>query len=448
MSRSSNKRYKKKMWRLFELDEPVLVTHKVPGQYEIKLVNTPTRTYSWQDRHSKFVPYVPRSYVTKDRVFLYSQNHGWFWNRVSRKPNGELKNRLYEEGRRNGFSSDYLFHWFAKGDVGGEFTLTKESTTPIHTTHVNEPKYKGTMILVRGFTGDVPSLPSVAATPRSKFNELGTLAISQVIPNKPHANVAAFLGELREGLPTLPGRSYRNDPGHSLSNTGGEYLNLQFGIIPTASDITEICNAIKNSREIFEQFLRDAGKKVRRGFQFPVETSTVLYPNVRVDTGCGVTGYNLMRGDVSDEIVTKRWFSGAFRYDVPNGNSALDTLKRYEAQANNLLGLRLTPELIWQLAPWSWMIDWFSNVGNLVTNVTLLGSDGMEMQYGYMMEERMVRRTVTSSFNGKPLKTEISFSSKRRIRATPYGFGVDFSSLSDYQMSILVALGLSQGRRR
>jgi hypothetical protein len=137
------------------------------------------------------------------------------------------------------------------------------------------------------------------------------------------------------------------------------------------------------------------------------------------------------------------------------GNSQYDTLVRHEAYANKLLGTRITPEVLWNVAPWTWAIDWFTNTGDVIHNISSLGSDGLVLQYGYASD--LVRYTADISArvgsNGAGVPTgivlrrhdEVKFI--RRVVATPYGFGLDWDGFSPRQIGVLVALGLTRGQR-
>lgn len=158
---------------------------------------------------------------------------------------------------------------------------------------------------------------------------------------------------------------------------------------------------------------------------------------------------------VSYESRTNLWFSGAFKYHVPVDDGFMNRLLRYEALTNHLFGTRITPELVWELAPWSWAVDWFTNVGDVVHNISLLGVDGLVMQYGYIMRHMRVmeRHSGLVEINQPPglrrypLCLEIGSEWKQRIHANPYGFGIDDTTLTALQLSILAALGLSRGKR-
>jgi hypothetical protein len=72
------------------------------------------------------------------------------------------------------------------------------------------------------------------------------------------------------------------------------------------------------------------------------------------------------------------------------------------------------------------------------------------LKYGYMMEHTVSKRTYTfvgpTGFRGGALPASVSLVSetKKRVRATPYGFGLDEGKLSLRQRAIIAALGLAR----
>jgi hypothetical protein len=163
-------------------------------------------------------------------------------------------------------------------------------------------------------------------------------------------------------------------------------------------------------------------------------------------SGPGTVGNTILER----KVTTRRWFSGAFTNYVPpsaefGGLSA----------ATKLLGLDLTPEVIWEVTPWSWAVDWFTNAGSIISNYTAFEIDGLVMRYGYIMEHVV---SVNSYYHEGPTGTifgdaarppvmEFVTETKSRRRATPYGFGLDMGALSGFQQSIIAALGLSRAGR-
>jgi hypothetical protein len=124
-------------------------------------------------------------------------------------------------------------------------------------------------------------------------------------------------------------------------------------------------------------------------------------------------------------------------------------MDRFARKADLLFGTTLTPEVLWNIGPWSWAVDWFANTGDVISNLSSVAKYGLVMPYGYMMETTIVKDTYTLREN--PLKQAITIRpltfvtiTKKRVRAHPFGFGVTWEGLSPLQLAILAALGISR----
>jgi hypothetical protein len=172
-----------------------------------------------------------------------------------------------------------------------------------------------------------------------------------------------------------------------------------------------------------------------------------LYPYLHKNpTGATLT--------VMTEVTTKTWFSGCFTYHLNLGNTLPDKMARHAAEARKLYGVELTPATVWNLAPWSWAVDWEGNVGDVLHNVSRFAQDGLVMRYGYIMQEKTCVATSILDPGGrltgspdKPLTLTVTAKSKVRRRATPFGFGFDMTALTGRQSAILGALGIARGPR-
>lgn len=297
----------------------------------------------------------------------------------------------------------------------------------------------------------------------------GTKAIRSVVPTNPVSNTLTSLAELkREGI-ALPGSSFLRalqSRSGFLRSVGSEYLNVEFGWKPLISDLTDVLHAVAFSRILLEQLARDSGKQIRRRIDFPQNILTNSYTvcttfqewrpplagfgwdALFVSTPSLKKYGSLERVDRVTEDIS---FSGAFSYYFENGNDPFEKLKGFEQQANHLLGLRLTPEVLWELTPWSWLADWFANFGDLIANVSAFSGDGLVMKYGYLMRHTVSTRNYIQSgiefqnSNPGPFTITLRKERKERVRATPFGFGLNPSAFSNRQWAILGALGLAKG---
>jgi hypothetical protein len=292
------------------------------------------------------------------------------------------------------------------------------------------------------------------------LNAKGTTAISKVIPTNPTADAGTFIGELKAGLPKMVGRELFKTKFKDYRKVGDEYLNVEFGWKPLISDLQDFGKAAVDSDRIIKQLHRDSGRLVRRQYSFPDETSTEFnvwpsgqYPWIPSGTALSTYLYRPGRLERTVTRTTKTWFSGAFTYHLNLGTRIQDKLDRQAAEARKLFGAELTPATVWNLAPWSWIVDWEGNIGDALHNVSRFAQDGLVMPYGYIMQEK--RAVVDFVYHGgietdryeRPLRLQAVYTSKIRRKATPFGFGFDLTALTGRQSAILGALGLSRGPR-
>lgn len=298
-----------------------------------------------------------------------------------------------------------------------------------------------------------PTLPFVAD---STIDALGTTAISRTIPTRTDANLAEFIGELKEGLPRLVGSHLWRSRAKDFRALGSEYLNIKFGWEPLINDIKAFATAVADGDKILAQLERDSGKNVRRTYSFRPEKeviSTQEYPGSHLAPALllgGSDAFSLtLPGMLTAQRVreTKTWFSGCYTYFL-----SPETRGRFADVANKcrfLLSCELTPEVLWELTPWSWAVDYFSNVGDVMANISAFSQDSLMLRYGYVMHR--VTDIDTYTWIGPipgygQVSTYASYGTIRKTRrkATPYGFGLDLNGLTTAQWAILVALGIAR----
>lgn len=365
--------------------------------------------------------------------------------------------------------------WGALGrtdaDLGGEFFSSRckafsnspyiEVRSPLG---VFQYYFKGRIYpVLDASVADVTSFLPLDHSSVSEIDSLGSTAIAHTVPTNPVAGLSVTFGELREGFPKLMGTLlFKQGLKKLLQGSADEFLNYQFGIKPLINDLKKWAYAYSHADKLWDQFLKDSGKRVRRHYAFP-KSREVLISNVtpgQPAQGTGISAVaDLWQGgqnsfDLFQEHVLERerWFSGCFTYFVEVDKSLRNEWKLHRRRMDYLFGTNFSPQAIWNLAPWSWAADWFANTGSLITNITRFSEDGLVMPYGYMMELSSLRnlyrmRNVTPiGYNIPDLTQVLSRTVKYRRRATPYGFGLDASTFSTRQWAILGALGLSRLR--
>jgi hypothetical protein len=351
------------------------------------------------------------------------------------------------------------------GDIGGDFTSVKKYVAWSPTPHVFEgksadssgnltyKKYEG-FLAASTLTGR--NFPSVLQSNEIGLNAWGAKAIAKCKPANAPVDLSVSLGELLQpgGIPRAFS-SFERWKGviDQCRKAGSDYLNVVYGWRPVVNDVLEVSNTILMARAFLKQYERDAGKVVRRRWSFePVIVESTEYTGLNPTQfwwSPSAAGLDNPTGRVvrTQRQSVKRWFSGAFTYYLPTGYNSRNRAIEIANQADQLLGITITPETLWNLTPWSWAADWVTNMGDVVSNIKSFGQDGLVMRYGYLMEHTLHEDEyvgIVTKGRGMPDRIALVTETKVRRRANPYGFGVTWNGLSPLQISILAALGISR----
>lgn len=311
---------------------------------------------------------------------------------------------------------------------------------------------------------------------------LGTAGFKKTIPTKPMSSAAEFVGEMRQ-LPSanlgmlIPGMKPGGIPkfkavpqlgpnfapdlqrmAHKAAqfrklakNGGGAYLNVQFGWLPFIRGISDMMETHGKAAKIAQQFGRDNGKIVRRRTSLgSTQDVTRTRGNAGLPVPAGATPIWAQQGWLYTEttLTTRSWFSASYTYFVPGLSEYPQAhLAAGEAIRNKLYGTRITPELLWNLSPWTWLADYGGNIGPILSNLSRFSSDNLVCHHAYAMRETVAERVWyrdAKAYNGNAacfLKCRTV--TKQRARGNPYGFSADWSP-SGKQSAILAALAASR----
>lgn len=360
------------------------------------------------------------------------------------------------------------------GDEGGYFYNIKKRVNkpykPVHL-HLEDPSISNSVFTNTFLDGNYvcscpielsaskPAFPAPTDSSSTTLNVWGTRAIEACKPTSGGADLSVALGELiNDGLPSVIGLNTWRNQTLAARDAGDEYLNAVFGWAPMIADLNSFMSSVKDSHSIMEQYVRDLGKPVRREYHFPeikTEVTTILSTTKVADiaAGGGSTQFPSSTGGVwyrTERTTTNRWFSGAFVYGTPVQNEDVQKSYGFAQSADQVLGLSLTPDVLWNLAPWSWAVDWVGNIGSVLSYTSDALTHGLVMRYGYIMEHSVHEyeyNLVGATCHGSRLPnltSSMSTETKKRVRANPFGFGFTWAGLSAAQWAILAALGFSR----
>lgn len=335
----------------------------------------------------------------------------------------------------------------------------------------------GPMKLVRNYTVYAPGIPTksspynVYCTAPSQLSSntysdstvqvMGNSALSMARPASPSVSLLTSAGELyTDGLPTVPDLIRWRTTLEQLKalgtyadlvrRGGRDYLAYNFAWSPLKAEIRRYYRQVVKSDEILQQALRASqNHSIRVGHSYPIDADTTTSLGT-VSVVRWVDSYpagGVVPGGVTATRLRKVWFEGKYLYFPPVSKSARDASRGFSNYAKNVLGLELTPEVLWNLTPWSWFSDWLTNTDTVMASVSDLLSDGMVPVEGFVMSHsrrEAVKAQHTASSSWTPASCRVLAETKTRFMMVPYlGFG-GTGSLTTRQSSILAALGISR----
>jgi len=325
-------------------------------------------------------------------------------------------------------------------------------------------RYKGRFV-----SNKIPSSISMPDTCLGTLLPYAAPAWHKFKPGKSQASLGVFLGELQE-LPKLlldslaifsktwkyirPGSTKTPTFGGELLGGSRNYLSYQFGWLPFVRDVLEMTKLFQELEQQLKELRTNNNQWRRRGGKVASGKETqvipmaddygVLYPIL--PTPC-YTRVPLYTKRVTTEY--KVWFKGCYRYYIPE----LESSRIPYHTIRKLYGVTFTPDVFWNLIPWSWLIDWTQPVGKTLSFLNDGAADNLATKYAYVMGTwKTTTHYEATAYFGRggsvSLSTTAEQTTKGRLPAHPFGLALPMpASLDARQWSILAALGISKTPR-
>lgn len=382
----------------------------------------------------------------------------------------------FDENASGVGSTEYCFDQLHPGPPyrkGGPFVNVKVSSTWPHLGPVVDCVYWRNRYL-GGFVGsrkpqDYLPYKTAELACDADFGDVssyGATGWSRFSPGRPEADMGVFVGEIKDVPRMLRTtaksfsdiwKSFGGSSGSVSKRAANHWLNTQFGWLPFLNDLRKFYKLSKNLDERLKQLKRDNGQWVKRGGTITSSEETTellntdvhsLWPNI---SGTYFSTYPY--GPYGKTIITKTdsqkvWFEARMKYWIP-----YLTVPGYWTDVRataHLFGLSPNPSLIWELTPWSWMIDWVSNCGDVINNISMITSNDLTAKYAYVMgtTESLVKIHTEAYLRSGTytLTDEARLTAKLRHEASPFGFGLTGDDFTARQWSILSALGITRIR--
>lgn len=234
------------------------------------------------------------------------------------------------------------------------------------------------------------------------------------------------------------------DPKATGKSLGSDYLNARFGIEPIVKDFLAVLSNLNAVHENLYDTYKRSRSTEKINDVMSLDRTLCFF-----DTG-GSGEVQRLSGTAT--MSTDSWLRAKYAKVAPSG--AADSF--YARSQSILRNLGFNERLTWDLIPWSWLIDWSGNIGNSIESAAAFNLYNGRFATTYSW---VTRRTVYSSSvgnfdqtSGSGLNAIRTFGSggwcsvitKQRHQVSPFGPNFTMPSLSPYQWSILVSLGLAK----
>jgi hypothetical protein len=324
-----------------------------------------------------------------------------------------------------------------------------------------------------GFGVPIPNTDELVA--------FGQHAIGVLAPARSEVNIFGIIAEFLQGIPRLPFSSLEKWEGVAR-NGADEFLNYVFGIQPTVGDISRLIKVLTNVSTRLDQLQRDAGASVRREWTLPVSQKSQEFSGDQINSA-GTIRYRPDWQDTTDsrdfqyqgpilksdqyqeelqtslilgETISYR-FDGSFTYYLPTSKGWWDDWKKESVRFNRVLSFLPDTEVLWNLIPYSWLVDWMVNISDVLRTMEVASDDSLVVNWAYasrLLQRQVIQvsKHVSTSSAGKPdlrnVSTIYRVTEKRRLRGNPYGFSTQTSAdWTPLRFAILGALGISRAPR-
>lgn len=182
-------------------------------------------------------------------------------------------------------------------------------------------------------------------------SDYATQAVARTNPSRPYVDIPINILELGDIARTLRREGFR-----SIAALGRQNLRYQFGIAPLVGDLVKLANFQDQvARRISELERLQSPRGLRRTVKLDAWTEQASYSRVMQSNQyfwtdmVTQTTMALVKGHV-------RW--------LPDTNyRPMTSSDRQRLAFRSVLGLTFDSSTVWEVIPWSWLVDWCSNVG-------------------------------------------------------------------------------------
>lgn len=298
---------------------------------------------------------------------------------------------------------------------------------------------------------------------RNTYLAKATQLMRSMRPTKPEFELARFIGELRD-LPRVT--ELLQFQALVPKNWGGSYVGYQFGVAPTHQDLMKAAEAVMQSDKIVREFAEQAKSIVSRRRKLQLasdssEGSSLIGMGLQGAVNVGpVAVYRSLGSSTSRSLKCDTYLGynrelrvfADFEFYVADPYGYTSRMDSYMANAQKLLGSGTSLATIWNLTPWTWLSDWFLDIGSLLRYQQDVADNGLAARRsGFTIEDTYTASATLGSYSTSAYSntllgaTTATCVEKRQWRyaSSPYSMAFNWD-LSDFQTAVLAALGISK----
>lgn len=243
----------------------------------------------------------------------------------------------------------------------------------------------------------------------------------------------------------------------SPKSVADDFLNAQFGWKPFLKDLGDFDYVIQNYSKLAASRKERNNKWIRK--RVPLKTDVV--DSHMIDGGAGYKLDPFLPLDfftspphwtLEERTVTQVSGVGSFKYYLSEFDA---TLPDFDSGWNQMMrvmavsGFRINPSNVYKATPWTWAVDWVTNLGDHIDHYNDTLMDNVACKYCFVMQSQVKERKFTCVLPFHSGTICLSFTQnietkQRDVAASPYGFSLDWADLSPTQIAIAGALGISR----
>lgn len=248
-----------------------------------------------------------------------------------------------------------------------------------------------------------------------------TMAAARTNPSRPDVDMPVLLWEILDSLRTIPEKLFDSGSKYKKYKSNGNSVAAgNFGWIPLYSDVAKILDFSRRLDNRTKELSRALGpEKSGASINLWADSGSQVVPELTIwSTEGGVTA------EISRSSISKRWVSCRWVSDTSDVPSAAELRALASSQMH---GWRLTPDTIWEALPWSWLFDYFGNIGDYLKATR--NTVGAHLESGCVMTHTIT--TSTQIIKSAPLWFSVVpgvsvYETKVRV---PGSLGLEFATI-------------------